>query len=143
MKVYVAGASAEIDICENYIKRLESSGKIDITFNWCDVIRKNAGIDLISEQLKYLAMCDLGGITEADWLWVIIPTLQSKGCWVELGYAMGTKLHMPKGKRRRIITSGRLTRNDIFPLLADKNCDTHEKAFEFLMIVKDLAGYGL
>jgi len=123
-KLYVAGASKEIDMIEMYIKQLEES-HINITHNWCKVIRSKVDRVLSNEELIECALEDLRGVDVADGLWLMIPGSTSIGCYVELGYAIAIK--------RQIIISGKIFPNNIFCM--DKRFhrfETHKQALDYI-----------
>jgi hypothetical protein len=118
-KLYVAGASKEIDIVEMHIKSLRASN-IEITHDWCEVMRKTKGMELSKGNLRYY---DLEGVDKADLVWVMVPKVDSIGCYVEMGYALAL--------RKPLIVSGDILPNNIFALLG-KHFETHQNALEHI-----------
>jgi hypothetical protein len=88
MKVYVAGASAEILRAEAFVKRLRAAG-FEITFDWPAMIRSvgSANGGLTDDQRNDASYHALAGVDECEVLVLLVPEKPSIGCWVELGYA--------------------------------------------------------
>lgn len=66
----------------------------------------------------------LRGIDNCDVVWFLIPLTESRGCWVEIGYAWG------RGKR--IVASGHTPSQSVFTTLADYLCGSDEAAVDAL-----------
>lgn len=91
MKVYLAGAAKELEVCESWRDLLIGEG-IEISYDWMRDIRA-AGEnvrdrDLSQESRHQYARNDLNGVTFADVFWLLVPEEKGVGCWVELGYAL-------------------------------------------------------
>lgn len=93
-KVYVAGASSEIERCRKWIQRLGKEG-IPITYDWTKSVEEfgSAGSGLRAHQLRMFARFDLQGVQDADLLWLLAP-IEGKtiGAWIEFGYALSTRV---------------------------------------------------
>lgn len=108
IKVYVAGASAEIERCEAFIKRLRDAG-FEITFDWPAMVRSvgSANGGLTDAQREDAAQATLQGVVDSDWLVLLQPRLPSIGCWVELGvgHMSGTSLLFVGDPERTIFSA--------------------------------------
>lgn len=134
MKIYVAGASAELELCKRYMQKLREAG-FTITHDWTAEIEKNAGKtdkDLTWAEAREHANGDLAGVAASDLFWLMVPRPPnaSKGCWVELGYASSDKSKL-------IYVSG-AARGCIFLARADQlfeggGIDVHETAFNAIV----------
>lgn len=126
-KVYLAGASAEIERARANAQRLREAD-IHVMSTWIDVIGKVGAAnpkDATPEQLTKWTLRDLEEVEQADVLWLQLPalTVQTVGAWIELGIAY--KAHVTvlmSGPHRPIFT----------PVLAHKHFETDDEAFEWL-----------
>ena len=133
MRIYVAGASAEAHMVSAYMRRLEDAGHT-ITLDWTKSVLANRAIGKTDAHLTRTERCvyahaDLKAVWDADAFWLILPSNNSVGCWVEYGYAMGLDGHRPT-----IVLSGHIDRS-IFCELAPNRFDNHENALAFLLRV--------
>jgi hypothetical protein len=129
-KIYVAGASAEVDLIAQYITKLEAAG-YSITLNWTKSVLayRAAGITEAAlrgvEQLHYASQ-DLIGVYDADFVWLLAPAQSntSVGAWVELGaaYARGIPVLVSHDLGQSIFTS-----------LAFRSFETHDAALAWLV----------
>ena len=128
MKIYVAGASKEIDMVERYIRILRDTGHV-ITVDWCAEIRKVGDAnprDLPREENAKFAEDDLSGVRQADLFWLLIPQSNSAGCWIEFGYACAMRRRPISSPE--IFVSGDYGRS-IFCALKGVHCyDSHDEA---------------
>lgn len=91
MKVYVAGASAEIERCEALITKLREHG-IAVTSEWPESVRKagsaNHGLD--HETRLDAARDCASSVAVSDWIVALEPEsgTHTIGAWVELGIAL-------------------------------------------------------
>lgn len=90
--IYLAGASAEVGLCERYRDRLREAG-FTITHDWMADVRAHEAVGLGEWELplnvrRASAMECLVGVEQAGIVWVLLPKGQSIGAWVELGYAL-------------------------------------------------------
>lgn len=132
MKIYIAGSSNELDLCDSYMKRVRALGHT-ITVDWVEMIRLKGSAnprDASVDERRNYAYDDLAGVAEADLVWLLIPKIGGKRCWVELGAAIA------QGKQ--VIASGD-TLCSIFCALVDEFPD-HEMALEWLRITKNAHG---
>ncbi|HYX20449.1 MAG TPA: hypothetical protein VFA98_06345 [Thermoanaerobaculia bacterium] len=134
MKIYVAGASAEIADIEAIIAKLKAAGHT-ITHDWTVDVRNagnNASPDDDGVRVR-AALADLRGVVTSDLTWVRQPESASTGAWVELGGALAMKEGgFPVGRRPLIVVSGP-SRKCIFSDLADHRFTRHEDALEFVL----------
>ena len=94
MKIYVAGASGEIERARQFFSSVRELGH-EITFDWVPSVEQNP---LPESQLpvavrRSAAQVDLAGVRGADLLVMLVPheAIVSRGAWVELGYALGMR----------------------------------------------------
>jgi hypothetical protein len=89
MRVYVAGASAEIDRCERFRDRCIAAGHA-VTFDWMAHVRStgSANIGLTREQRELAALACLDGVSNADVFVLLFPRAVTVGAWVEFGFAL-------------------------------------------------------
>lgn len=127
MKIYVAGASKEIDRIEGFMARLRAAGHV-ITLDWTVEVRSaGSGSPDDDELRKACARADLLGVEACDVFWIVKPDegSTSTGAWVELGHALafGGKTTVASGTSRKCI----------FADLVDHDFDDHEEALAFLL----------
>jgi hypothetical protein len=89
MKIYVAGASSEIETARGWMKRLREAG-FEVTVDWPTMIDQGGGVanDLPGEAARKAAWTDLRGVSDAEIFWMLVPEVETKGAWIELGYAL-------------------------------------------------------
>jgi hypothetical protein len=94
IRIYLAGASSEIDRCERWRDALRERG-YDITHDWMADVRANAhrpDREIPADERCGYALRDVGGVLVADAMWLLAPSNGSIGCWVELGFALGARI---------------------------------------------------
>lgn len=128
MRVYIAGASAEIDLVERTIAAVRAAGHT-VTLDWPAEIRRHGGVAngpglTLSQQRSAVGACE-AGIVGAEAFWLLVPKAPSAGCWAELGAAIRERVDM-------IIASGD-TQRSIFCARADLRFSTHDLALEWLV----------
>lgn len=129
MKFYLAGASAEVEACAEWIRRLEAAGH-ECTHNWTtDVLASRASglrdSDLDDDRRLDLASTDMDAVRACRVFWLVIPTtMRSMGSWLELGAAIAL------GKRT--VVSG-YYRATIFTSLAHRCFSSDEEAFDAIV----------
>jgi hypothetical protein len=89
MKVYIAGASSEMERAEKWMAAARAAG-IEVTSTWPEVIRAVGDANPMSASREDRAMwaaTDLGEVASADVFWLLLgkPTA---GAYTELGYAV-------------------------------------------------------
>ena len=131
--IYVAGASGEIDIVEPYVKRLKEAGFL-IAHDWCAAVRKvgSANAWMTRAERRHHARVDREVAQLADVFWLLVPKQVSVGCWVEFGYAT----HQASTTKRVVVSAD--DERSIFTALADEHFETHENAFRYLVVTRDL-----
>lgn len=88
MRIYVAGASKEIDLCEHWIKQLRLVGH-EISHDWTIDIRTSKPDALLSyDQRRRYAIKDMSGVRSSDMVWLLVPRAESTGAWTEFGLAL-------------------------------------------------------
>lgn len=141
MKIYLAGSSQEIDIIESYASRLAFAGW-EITYSWWEIIKEEraSGItsdaDLDIDYMVKVAREERDSVMASDVLWLLAPEKPSRGCWVELGIALGRQttldhLFPEESGREIVVISGKATQT-LFGSLGGFLGETHDQAFEFL-----------
>lgn len=132
MMVYLAGASAEVELCEWYRDRLLAAG-VEIAHNWMasvrsDPERRDNEIP-IKDRRRIAASC-ANAVAGADVFWLMVPQDPSVhvtiGAWVELGIAFGSA-------RTSIIVSGPWC--TIFADLSDRFTE-HDHALDHIVSLK-------
>ena len=125
LSVYVAGASSELDKAEHYVNRLRSRG-VSISYDWPAAMRAEPKSDAELSDLERhrYGSDDLLGVRLAQVVWLLAPVVGSRGCWVELGYALALNRH--------VIVSGDDGRS-IFTALAARRFDTHAAAEAYIL----------
>lgn len=116
MKVYVAGASRERDRVERILFAVGVEPRLYLTFDWLSHIDEvgaaNEGVSrdqrLVSTSLNFQ------GIAQCDVFVLLIPSVETRGAWVELGYAL--HMHKPVWVSGRAADEAR----SIFCVHADK-----------------------
>lgn len=126
--LYIAGASAEVDMVVEYAAKAAAIGWHQTFEWWRDVLenrkRNVPDVALTDKERERLSRADLEGVARAEVVWLIIPPPgRSAGAWLELGAAIATK--------KRIIVSGDWRRS-IFTSLAERRFDTHDEALAWL-----------
>jgi hypothetical protein len=124
MKIYLAGASKELDTCKHYIERLKLLGHT-ITHDWTKEVEANGDANpkdvALGDMIKW-SHDDLSGVKKSDIVWLLIPENNSAGCWIEYGFALG--IH------KRVVISGNWKKS-IFSALAYERFPNHELALDF------------
>lgn len=124
LRVYVAGASKEIDRCRAAMDYVRELGGV-IACDWIAEIERvgSANEGLTQEQRRESAEADLCGIMGADVFWLLVPENDSKGAWVELGAALVSREIWRANDAVEhptvIIVSGPGSKRSIFAALAD------------------------
>lgn len=108
--IYLAGASAEVALCERYRDRLQEAG-FTITHDWMRDVRAHEAAGLGEWELpinvrRASAMGCLAGVDQASLVWVLLPKGQSIGAWVELGYALRLATSAPAPDFKVVVSGG-------------------------------------
>jgi hypothetical protein len=144
MRIYTAGASAQIDVIEDYNVRLRAAGHT-ISFDWTEKVRAVGSASPDDPAIrKEAALADLGGVETSEIMWLLQPENASTGAWVELGFALCLKQMEPlrtKATRPLVIVSGP-SMKCIFSDLADHRFTNHEDAFTFITSIRAPADLG-
>lgn len=141
MKIYLAGSSQEADTIEAFASRLASAGW-EITYPWWNLIKEERAkgvttdADLSIDYMVKVAREERDAVLASDVLWLLAPEKPSRGCWVELGIALGKQktldhLFPEEVGREIVVISGKSTQT-LFGCLGGFLGETHEDAFEFL-----------
>lgn len=140
MKIYVAGASREVNDIVPFITALRQAGH-EITFDWTREVLEyqrtatSTKTPLTTEKRLECALADANGVLDCDLLWVCCPQPESHsvGCWTELGIAIGAS---GCGRTKQVVVSGQWRRSPhteyIFTELSHPQFDTHEEALSYL-----------
>lgn len=81
MKLYISGASAELDRCKRAIDFARRLGAE--VHDWTELVEANPDDPELVDALR----ADLNAISECDAVVFLTPVQPSIGAWVELGYA--------------------------------------------------------
>jgi nucleoside 2-deoxyribosyltransferase len=132
VRIYLAGASANIAVCEYWMAQLRTRGHT-ITLDWTVPIRENAAAGRTDAALsvvekRHYARADLDAIKSADMVWVLAPAGPSTGAWVEMGYALALR---PTSLAPWLVVSGPHDRC-IFASLASQTFSDHAQAFDWI-----------
>jgi hypothetical protein len=134
MKVYVAGSSTGFDriAVATFMLALQDAG-VEVTLDWPALMNSSApDADLSDETLSTRAGMIRDAIARADVVWLLVPSLPSKGSWVEFGYGLGL------GKLT--VVSGYM-RSCLFTSLASATYSSHYEALDSIVErAKCLAG---
>lgn len=128
-KIYLAGPSFDLKTCEHWIARIKESPVLELTHDWCEVIRFADTLPDGPSQ-EFLDACakrDWAAIDEADIFWMLEPNspYASRGASTELGFALA-------GCPEMIVVSGPLIGANIFSRLATARYPLHADAFAFI-----------
>lgn len=134
LRVYVAGASAEIERADRVIALCEMAG-FKVVSTWPALVRQVGHAnprDAAKEDRRRWSINDLEEVAQAHVLWFLAPTkpLTTSGAWVELGaaYALGVS----------IVTSGD-TKQSIFSAVGEEFA-TDEEVIDYLRNYEALLG---
>jgi hypothetical protein len=132
LRVYIAGASLEVDRAEAMIAALRMSGKVEITYDWTRDVRgpdgKIAQAAMNDHAAREYAGADLEGVRKAHVVVVLPPhpPIGTAGMWLEFGVALSTP-------GVRTIVAGPHARVSIFTRLADLVVERDEDAIAALI----------
>lgn len=95
LKIYLAGASSELERCGRIMDALIAMPHVEVTHNWVEGIRKVRASGITSDGLlsredaRTYADADRQGIRDANIFWQAVPEkgTYSHGAFWELGYA--------------------------------------------------------
>lgn len=95
LRIYIAASSREVERVRAAQAAVAARGWT-LTLDWLTPMLANieAGrpdAALGDEEAAEYARADLAAIASADVLWLLAPTQPTKGAYVELGYALGTR----------------------------------------------------
>jgi hypothetical protein len=148
MKVYVAGASSEIERAEKWMAALHEAG-IEVTSTWPEIIRKVGAANPMDASRNDRALWsaqDLAEVSDSNVFWFLLPEGKpTAGAYTEFGYAvfMGAAASearnagIPGAPLFWIIVSGKET--SIFTALAD-HFVSDEEALDALKLRNQLVG---
>lgn len=131
LRVYIAGASAEVDLCERYRDRLHAHG-IDV-HDWMSRVRTNPHRHdraIPEAERRRIAAQNANAVAIADVFWLLVPETPTIGAWVELGIAFGSA-------RPAVLVSGPFALRSIFADLADGFTE-HEHAFDHVVELAEI-----
>lgn len=134
IKVYVAGASREIEIAEKMILGVRTCGHL-ITLDWPQAIRESArrtgelaanGPSIPHTSQVEAAKDCADAVRNADIFWLLVPKrgTETAGCWVEYGIAHAEQV-------KNIIVSGEYQKS-IFCAAAHARFDRHSSALDYI-----------
>lgn len=122
MKIYLAGASEEVDQVRNYMTLVRDLGH-EITHDWTELVLKQGGNprEVSEERQQTWCLKDIQGVAGADLLWLLLPeSRNSFGAAFEFGfaYAIGAYTAVSGDWKRTIFSS-----------CASRRFDSHALAF--------------
>lgn len=124
LRVYVAGSGLELPRVRAWMAALREAG-VEVTKDWTieveAAIARGGDAGLTEDERARAAHDDLAAVLAADLVWMLAPVTQSRGAWVEFGYALG------KGKLLGV--SGRGAARSIFTSLASRVFEQDADAF--------------
>jgi hypothetical protein len=133
-RIYIAGASANIELHERFNREVIAAGWT-ITCDWCAAVRAAGNVASPDDPAvrREAALADLEGVATADVFWLVQPnpTSTSTGSWVEIGFALGLRTKLERLGLPKIVVSG-TSRKCIFADLADYRFQSHDDALEFI-----------
>jgi hypothetical protein len=129
MKIYIAGASSEIETAMHWIAECKKIG-IEITHDWTfDVLASklpaNSEKYSLPEKLRQCAQSDYDGVIHADVFWALSTEGLSRGLHTEAGVAL-------KRGGNITVVSGPDWQRNIFFYLFKYQCSSHEVAFDMI-----------
>ena len=127
MKIYIAGASKELETAEKWIKECKDIG-IEITHDWTlDILASFHDPTQYEspEKLRQCAQKDYEGVIHADVFWALSTEGLSRGLHTEAGVAL-------KRGGNITVVSGPDWRRNIFFYLFKYQFASHESAFELI-----------
>lgn len=144
-KVYVAGASKNIERTEAFLRRIyDYPNLFEVTFDWTRDVRAAMAAgrfdsDLSDEQRAVFAMTDAMAVIAADTVVVLAETPIVSGHAIELGIAIAHRFEKPSkyiivsgGGRRSIFTSPGLRPDGRSALLVDAEVFDDDEAWTIL-----------
>lgn len=90
IRVYVAGASSEIDRTEAAMSQVRAMPGKTLVMDWAANIRKHGAsvpVGWTPEQKREEAQRCLDAVRTANIVWLLVPAVPSQGCWAEWGAA--------------------------------------------------------
>lgn len=118
-RVYVAGASAELERAKTAMDWVREMPGLALAYDWVADVQKHrveggkSDADLTNEQRFWLASNDASAVSECDTFWLLVPNVSvvTVGAWFELGVAVSTG--------RRVVVSGIQSGQHLFCSLAE------------------------
>lgn len=127
--VYVAGSSGELERARRAMAYLRAAG-LEVAHDWVAEVER-VGVanpaDATRAQRSGWAVSCLLGLTDASAVWLLAPEVETRGAWLEIGYALDRSLD---GRGPPIVSSGR-TSQSIF-LALTQEVATDEQALAVL-----------
>lgn len=118
LRVYVAGASADMEPARHAMQRLREAGAT-ITEDWIAAIERAGNANSLADEVpaRKAACDDLKAVRTADVVWIITPTERTHGCglWIELGAALAYGVP--------VVISGPQSERSIFASLCERYVD--------------------
>lgn len=134
-RIYLAGASKELELCEHWRDELRRAG-FEITRDWMAICRepRYAGVppeEIPRHDRRQLAENDLAAVRAADAFWLVVPPpgSLSVGMWVELGFALRGR---PYASPARIVISGPWRSIFCDAVRERETFEEHARAFAYL-----------
>lgn len=129
LRVYVAGASSEVERAERAIAALRRAGCV-VTHDWTREVRDHRAkkihdAEIGDHECREIAVADLAAVRRSNVLLLLVPEQPSQGAWVELGCASGVA-------DLRIVACGPNMCCSIFTRIADVMLETDDAAIALL-----------
>jgi hypothetical protein len=124
VKIYIAGSSHELDLVSRYMRAVERQGH-ELTYDWVSAVKQEGAANAITlEKACTYAQLDLDAVAQAHVLWLLVPDIGGRGCWVEYGFALASDDIVT-------VVSG-VHAVSIFSSLADHRFGAHDDALSWL-----------
>lgn len=97
LKIFVAGASSELDRCRQMIRRVDSHPLMTVTHDWtADILSLGAACPESDDEKRPFVEADLAGIERADVFVGLLPRegRSTRGLWFELCHALHSKTNV-------------------------------------------------
>lgn len=132
MKVYVAGASGEMERAAEAMATLVKIPGVELAHNWVQQILDVGAAnprDAAEAQRRAWSMDVMERVRGAAVLWLLLPTVPTIGAWCELSAAVAFDMAQ-SGPQKLVVTSGQedVRLSTIFTALAREHFDTDAEA---------------
>lgn len=114
IRVYLSASSREHERAVYWAEVVRSNPDLRLVSTWQDTAKSWAGNDarLPLQDQQNVARVDLNEVRNSDVIWLLYPTEQTCGAFVELGFALAWN--------RRVLSSGPACTSSIFTSLTSR-----------------------